>query len=185
MATAKTPAVEWIAAGLRALASGGPDAVRVERLAAELGVTKGGFYWHFADRRDFLDKLLDAWETTVVEEVISHIETHGGAARERLSGLFEVAVLLADVDGGLRAEPAIRDWARRDPAVAERLRRIDGRRMDFMRSLFLQFCPEPLDAEARCLQAYSLLIGSYFLRPDHGDLAHTQVLERAFEHLLR
>jgi AcrR family transcriptional regulator len=46
--------------GLRALGDGGLDAVRIEPLAQALGVTKGGFYWHFADRGALLDEVLDA-----------------------------------------------------------------------------------------------------------------------------
>ena len=55
----RTPRDGWIEEGLRALAAGGPDAVRVEALAKALGVTKGGFYRHFADRNALLDEMLD------------------------------------------------------------------------------------------------------------------------------
>ena len=51
----------WIAAAFDALAEGGIDAVRVEPLAKALGITKGSFYWHFADRRALLDAMLAAW----------------------------------------------------------------------------------------------------------------------------
>ena len=50
VAVTRTPRTGWIDDGLRALAAGGPDAVRIETLAQTLGVTKGGFYWHFTDR---------------------------------------------------------------------------------------------------------------------------------------
>ena len=40
-------------------ADGGQGAVRVESLAQALGVTKGGFYWHLADRGALLDEMLD------------------------------------------------------------------------------------------------------------------------------
>jgi hypothetical protein len=39
MVAHRTPRGSWIDEGLRALAAGGPDAVRVERLAKGLGVT--------------------------------------------------------------------------------------------------------------------------------------------------
>jgi AcrR family transcriptional regulator len=93
MALTRTPRSSWIDEGLRALASGRPDAVRIEPLARALGVTKGGFYWHFHDR----------------------------------------------------------NWARRDRKVARRLRRVDNRRMDYMRSLFGAFVPDENDVEARCM----------------------------------
>ena len=54
-------AAAWVAAAFDALADGGIDAVRVEPLAKALGITKGSFYWHFADRRALLDAMLDAW----------------------------------------------------------------------------------------------------------------------------
>ena len=53
-APTRTPRSSWIEEGLRALAAGGPDAVRIELLAQALGVTRGGFYWHFDDRRALL-----------------------------------------------------------------------------------------------------------------------------------
>src|SRR3954462_3782441 len=68
MAKVATPRERWIEGGLDALASGGPDAVRIEALAKDLGVTKGGFYWHFADRRSLLDAMLDVWEREGVDD---------------------------------------------------------------------------------------------------------------------
>src|ERR1041385_3058034 len=53
---------QWLRATRLALLTGGPDAVRVEPLARELGVTKGSFYWHFGDRADLLEALLVEWE---------------------------------------------------------------------------------------------------------------------------
>src|SRR4051812_49828529 len=82
-AQARTPREDWIAAGLKALARGGPEAVRVEPLARELGATKGSFYWHFQDRAALLQALLDDWERMVVDEVIAQIDAGGGDARYR------------------------------------------------------------------------------------------------------
>ncbi len=57
--SARLDADAWIAAAFDALAEGGIDAVRVEPLATALGITKGSFYWHFADRRALLDAMLE------------------------------------------------------------------------------------------------------------------------------
>ena len=80
MALARTPRSAWIEEGLRALAAGGPGAVRIEPLAQALGVTKGGFYWHFDDRRALLDEMLDTWERVSIDEVIERVEGGGGDA---------------------------------------------------------------------------------------------------------
>src|SRR3954454_21269032 len=91
MATARTPRTSWIDQGLRALGIGGPDAVRIEKLAETLGVTKGGFYWHFDDRPALLEEMLDAWERLLVDEVIVRVERDGGEARDKLQRLFALA----------------------------------------------------------------------------------------------
>src|SRR5258707_9528001 len=91
-AITRTPRSRWIEEGLRALAAGGPDAVRIETLAQALGVTKGGFYWHFDGRPALLEEMLDAWERVATDEVIHSIEGPGGDARAKLRRLFALAV---------------------------------------------------------------------------------------------
>ena len=157
MALTRTPRTNWIEEGLRALAAGGPDAVRIETLAEALGVTKGGFYWHFDDRRALLEEILDMWERLSVDDVIERVESEGGDARAKLRRL---SALASSSDEPLKIDLAVRDWARRDQTVADRLRRVDNRRMDYMRSLFGAFCPDEDDVEARCMVFYSLWIGA-------------------------
>lgn len=183
MALTRTPPSSWIEAGLRALGEGGPEAVRIEPLARTLGISKGGFYWHFSDRQALLEEMLDAWERTWVDEVIEAVEAGDGDARSRLRRLFALAV----ASGGelLKVELAIRDWARREEAVAERLRRVDNRRMDYMRSLFGALCEDDDDVEARCVLAFSLFIGGPFDSADHGGRSRAGVLELALEWLIR
>ena len=155
--------------------------MRIEPLAQALGVTKGGFYWHFEDRRALLEEMLDAWERLVVDEVIERVESEGGGARAKLRRLSALAASSREL---LRIDLAVRDWARRDKAVAKRLRRIDNRRMDYMRSLFRDFCPDEDDVEARCFLNFSLLIGNHFIAADHGERSRADVLKLALTRLL-
>ena len=175
-APTRTPRSSWIDEGLKVLAEGGPDAVRIDSLAKALGVTRGGFYWHFDDRRALLDEILEAWERASVDEVIERVESAGGEARARLRRL---SALAASSDEPLRTDLAVRDWARRDPAVAERLRRVDNRRMEYLRLLFGAFCPDADDVEMRCLVFYSLWIGSHFIAADHGARSRADVVKLA------
>src|SRR2546430_8142453 len=89
-APTRTPRTSWIEEGLRALGVGGLDGVRIETLAEALGVTKGGFYWHFGDRRALLDEMLDTWERVGVDAVIERVEGEGGDARAKLRRLFAI-----------------------------------------------------------------------------------------------
>lgn len=184
MAVLRTSRSSWIDAGLQALADGGPDAVRVEVLAQALGVTKGGFYGQFADRRGLLQEMLDTWERMVIDEVIEQVESGGGDARAKLRRLFALASSSPSSRALQRTELAVRDWARRDPAVAERLGRVDRRRMEYMRPLFRAFCRDEREVEARCLLVFSLFVGSNFVMVDHGSLSRAEVLERALESVL-
>jgi AcrR family transcriptional regulator len=185
MTPTRTPRSSWIDEGLRALAAGGADAVRIEPLARALGVTKGGFYWHFDGRRALLDELLDTWEQVTVDEVIERVEGEGGDARAKLRRLSAIAAAGDEVRriDPLKIDLAIRDWARRDRAVARRLQRVDNRRMDYMRSLFGAFCRDEDEVEARCMLAFSLWIGDHFIAADHGGRSRADVLELALTRL--
>jgi AcrR family transcriptional regulator len=180
VAMTRTPRQQWVEEGLRALAAGGPDAVRVEALAQALGVTKGGFYGHFADRSALLAEMLDAWERMSTDDVLERVERKGGEAREkvRLAGELTFSPALLPVD------LAIRDWARRDPAVAARLRRVDNRRMDYLRVLFGADGSDEADVEARSILAFCLVIGHHFMVADHGTRSHAEALDLAATWLL-
>jgi AcrR family transcriptional regulator len=182
-APTRTPRKTWIDEGLLALAAGGPDAVRIESLARTLGVTKGGFYWHFDDRRALLEEMLDRWEQTTVDDVIDRVESEPGDARAKLRRLFGLATS-SEGRGLLSIDLAVRDWSRRELTVAARLRRADNRRMDYMRSQFGDFCPDEADVEARCTLSFSLWIGSHFIAADHGSRSRPQVLDLVMERLL-
>ena len=178
-APTRTPRSAWIDEGLLALAAAGPDAVRVDALARTLGVTRGGFYWHFDDRRALLGEMLDTWERRSTADVIERVEREGGDARTRA----QRAARLTFSDDLLPVDLAVRDWARRDAAVAERLRRVDDVRMEYLRTLFGAVLPDADDIEARCLLAFSAAIGRHLIAAGHGDTTRAEVLDLAARRL--
>lgn len=179
-APTRTPRESWIQQGLRALAFGGPDVVRVEPLAKALGVTKGSFYWHFRDRQALLDAMLAAWEETLVDRAIEIADRGGGSGRTRLRRLF----VAAGEEGILDLELSVRDWARRDPAVAERVTRVDNRRLAYLRPLFAEFCGDAADVEGRCLLVLTLFVGESLVTASHGRRTRPSVIAAALRHLL-
>jgi AcrR family transcriptional regulator len=181
MAIVRTPRTAWIDAGLWALSAGGPDAVRVERLARALGVTKGGFYWHFDDRDELLDAMLGTWERMVIDDVIDRVEADGGDARAKLRRLFALAAARRDF---IEIELAVRDWARRDKAVAQRLRRVDNRRMGYLRSLFREICNDADEVEVRCMLVMSLFIATHFIAANHDGRRRSDVIQLTLARLL-
>ena len=181
MAKVRTPRSAWVDAAMQAIAAGGPEAVRVEALAQDLGVSKGGFYWHFDNRRALIEEALDDWEKSVTEDVIATVDSGSADPRERLRRLFGLAPAAKRL---FAVELALRDSARRDRAIARRLRRVDRRRMDYLRSLFGQFCAGEEDAEARAMLAYSLFVGSYFVTAETSKKERARVMQLAIDRLL-
>lgn len=175
MAKVRTPRERWVAAGLDALAEGGPDAVRVEVLARRLGVTKGGFYGHFSDRQELLEAVLDDWESRSGADVVAHVDDEPGSRLER-------AIHAAELTFSEELRPvdmAVRDWARRDPAVADRLRRLDNRRMDLLRRYFRDDFPDPAELEARCLLAFCAAVAGDLVAADHPGRTRDDVMALA------
>ena len=177
----RTPRATWIEVGLQALAAGGPEAVRIEPLAKSLGVTRGSFYGHFEERSALLEAMLDTWEHAAINEVLEQVEHRGGDPRARIkrAGALTFSEKLLPID------LAVRDWSRRQSAVAERLRRVDNRRMEYLRSLFGAFCADEEEVEARSVLAFSLAIGHHFMAADHGPHNRAEALRLAVQQLLR
>ncbi|MEV4058676.1 TetR/AcrR family transcriptional regulator [Nonomuraea dietziae] len=178
---ARTTRARWIEEGLEALAQGGPDAVRVETLAARLGVTKGGFYGYFDGRSALLAEMLDEWERRCTREIIAQVEAEGGDAVERIRRAGQ----LSFSKGFHRIDLAVRAWARHDQSVAERLQRVDNERMEFLRRMFGTFITDPDEIEARSTLAFALAIGRHFIVVDHPGYTRHEAVHLAGEHLLR
>jgi AcrR family transcriptional regulator len=125
---------DWMRAARIALLTGGAAAVRVEPLAADLGVTKGSFYWHFADRGELLEALLREWE----EErglVLRELPPLRGPAAIRELMDFIAPRVRASERGELPSDAAVFAWASADPAVARRVERAEAERIALLQEL--------------------------------------------------
>lgn len=183
MPRTKTTRAAWIDAGLRVLADRGVDAVRVEALARDLDVTKGGFYGHFAGRSPFLDELLETWGREVTDVVLQRMEGAAGPdPRDRLRALMEV-IHPSTAATRLDTELAIRDWARRDADVAAVVGRVDAVRTGYLREIFLGFC-SPEEAEVRTVIAVSVRLASQVMSFGHGPFGSAEVADLVRSRLL-
>ncbi len=149
---------DWVVEGLRLLVERGVEAVRVEPLAKRLGITKGSFYWHFGDRAALLAAMLAEWERRATLAIIAEVDASGGGAAERLLMLVRLALA---ADG--RLDRRVRAWATNDPAAADVLRRVDRRRVGYLRRLFVQLGFASPQAGVRAQLTYSALVGGFEL----------------------
>ena len=123
---------DWLSLALETLSKQGKSRLTIDRLVADLGVTKGSFYWHFENRADFIQQLLEHWAKKFTYEVVDETNAIEGGAGERLYGLME---LLTRNDAS-RYDIAVRAWAAQEPAVAIVVRRVDMTRLGYVKSLF-------------------------------------------------
>lgn len=147
----------WIAAAFGELATHGWDGVRVEPIAAMLGVTKGSFYWHFADRDALIAAMFVRWSEGRVRAI--RLETQDDADPRAL--LYRLIDLYAQGPNarGLAIELAIRGLARSDSRAAEAVAAVDGERLVRVSSLFAKLGSKPAQSEARAFLFYAFVFG--------------------------
>jgi AcrR family transcriptional regulator len=114
---------DWIHAAFSQLSAHGIETVRIEILARELGATKGSFYWHFNDREDLLSRMLFRWEDEESRWLAEAGEANIGAAAR-----WARFVAYTSKPGRVRLEAALRDWARQDDRVADRVAVVEAKR---------------------------------------------------------
>jgi len=145
---------DWELAALDAIVEGGLGAVAVEPLARRLGVTKGSFYWHFADVGALLEATLARWERVFTDLQIEKLAATDDP-RARLRPLFENAA--SDV----RAQTlfTVISAASDHPLVRPLLRRVTRKRIAFLEQAFLDMDVEPALARQQALHLYSAYVG--------------------------
>lgn len=122
---------DWLAAGFRALAQGGPSALRAEAIARDLKTTKGSFYWHFKDLGAFKTAMLALWKHKATDAIITDLQNLP-AGQDPLLTLITIASHSPTRFGGAAVEPAIREWARADPNAEAALVEVDTQRIAFL-----------------------------------------------------
>jgi len=146
-------AKDWVDQGLKALASRGFTALKAEPLAKAMGVSRGSFYWHFADIGAFHAAILARWHEVAAEQIIANVEA---ASKDQ----NPLALLLRRVFGErLTLERAVRTWASVDPAARAAVQAIDRRRLSYVEGLLVQSGLSAELARARAQIFYWAFLG--------------------------
>jgi len=151
--TDQLSAKDWLDQGLKTLAQSGFTALKAEPLAKAMGVSRGSFYWHFADIGAFRTAILKHWREVAAEQVIANLE----AASDHGNPL---PLLLRQAFGSkLALENAVRTWAAFDPAARAAVQAIDRRRLGYVASQFRASGLAPGAARARAQILYWAFVG--------------------------
>ena len=153
---------DWLDAAFRVEVDGGFDKVRVLLLADTLGVTRGSFYWHFADHAELVSALLTRWREHEQATNKALALPSSDDPRRDLELLLESALAHAGADlENMRFELALRGLGRRDPAVADMLAEVDGQRMALFYEKFLRYTGDAHKAGDLAALFYLAVVGSY------------------------
>jgi AcrR family transcriptional regulator len=151
--TDQLSAKDWLDQGLETLTKNGFTALKAEPLAKAMGVSRGSFYWHFADIGAFHGAILKHWSEVATEQVIAGLEARP-KDREAL------AVLLRGAFSQRPAlENAIRTWATVDADARSAVSAIDQRRIGYIEVLLKQAGLSTETARARAQILYWAFVG--------------------------
>lgn len=149
----------WIAAAFDTLVKEGIEQVRVERIAKDLGITKGSFYYHFKDRTELLDGVLDYWANEMTQTVLVHAQMFTGDPIERIYATAEE--IIGEEKAGF--DPPVRAWAHNDPRAQRAVDLIDNIRLNFLIGLFSDAGFDADEAEIRARLMYYYILGEHFI----------------------
>jgi AcrR family transcriptional regulator len=173
----------WIEAGLAELARSGVEGVRVEVLAKNLGVTKGGFYRRFRDRAALLDGILQNWSAGRIAAIEQQTSLDGASARDRLRALIRLYSERMNT-AGMAVELAIRQWARSDQAAADAVASVDAARLKNVGQLYRATGAPPEAADAQAFLFYCFIFGQSLLFLERGPRKRAQLIAKSAETLL-
>lgn len=159
---------DWIQGATEVLAEKGVDGLRVEVLAKNFGVTKGSFYWHFRDRQDLLDAVLDNWREGRLRDIEKQTSGVAGSALEQIHHVVEVYSANRNRKG-MAIELAVRDWARRDARAAAVVEAVDTYRLDCTRKVFTAAGVPDAEARARSILVFAYVFGHSLMAYDRSD----------------
>ncbi len=151
---------DWLKAALE-LCTVGIDQVKVAPLAATLGVTTGSFYWHFKNRQQLLEGLLEFWEHEKTDVAIDKTRRFQGPPADRILFLMQEITKL----NLARYDLPIWVWAQSDSKASAVFTRVLRKRFSFVSALFAQagFSREQAEVRARLMVVH--LMGEATLLP--------------------
>jgi AcrR family transcriptional regulator len=165
---------DWLRAALKTMRRDGVDGVKVAPLAASLGVTTGSFYWHFKNRRELLELLLDYWESTMTDAAIEEATRFEGPPEDRI-----LLVMQRVMEGDLAGyDLPIWLWAQSDDGARNVFHRALKKRLDFAAWMFREAGFSPREARNRGHMMAVYMMGESTLVRQSNSASREAIRER-------
>ena len=151
---------DWLQQALEIFVKEGIDAIRITRLANDLGVTRGSFYWHFRNREDLIDSLVAYWKDKNTAALTASV----ARASSLVDGIFRFfEICIDDALFDPRLDLALREWARRSPSIHQLVDDEDAARIEALCQFYRCFDYPMPQALIRARVLYYSQIGFYAL----------------------
>jgi AcrR family transcriptional regulator len=172
----------WLDEGLRVLVEEGAAGVRIDRIAARLGLSKGSFHHHFDGADGYKRDLLAYFERLSIESLDRAI-TDAAAELDARTVVRHLTGLIQPTPAGLyrpELDVAIRAWSYSDPEVRAVQTRIDAARLAALERVWRPYVETEDQARIAALLPYLLAVGASMVSPP----IDADELRRVFEVLL-
>jgi len=149
----------WMAAATATLEKKGIANVKIDRLARQLKVTRGSFYFHFRNLKDLLSGLLEEWRVRncqPFQNLVGEKVVDGRAFFDAVAGVW-----VRENPFSPNLDLAIRDWARSSAAIAREVREQDDLRIALLIRGFAAMGYDDDESVVRARISYFQQIGYY------------------------
>ncbi len=143
---------QWLEAALETLVSKGVEGVKIERLSKRLNTSRSGFYWHFKNREELLQAMIDFW----IQKYTRIVTDRSGVSKQDAEKrLLEIMKRVSD-ENLAKYDLAMFAWAKMDSKAQEAVEQVIKLRCDFIRKIFtdLGFKGDELEMRTRLFVCY-------------------------------
>lgn len=151
----------WLRVARETLIDTGIESVKIGSLARKLEATRASFYYHFDDRAALLRELLKYWEVHNTQPFVNAVMANSADGVTKFNRIINIWVEEKSYVPAF--DSAVRDWARNSESVARVVKRVDRKRIDILKKIYVEIGYEEPAAFIRARVAYFHQVGYYTL----------------------
>lgn len=173
---------DWLKLGYQLFSQEGIKGIVVEKMAQKLQCNKSSFYWHFASKENFMDKLIDYWVQTETNQIIEEVEAQKTAKQK----YHRFVDLVFQYDPYLEFIFHLKRYAKKRTGIRQLIHEVDERRMAFTAHVFQELGYDKKEAQQLASIFYKYLIGYHEMyREQASEEQNKQIVKEELAYILK